>query len=62
MNVHFVKCDRSRFTDYTTYLAGCALPQKPPLMLSTPNAEEYDKARLHLLTGKSGVLRAVHGG
>jgi sugar phosphate isomerase/epimerase len=51
MNVHFREVRPGAGSmDYTTYLRRLAtLPQKPPLMLEhLPNAEEYDKARLHL--------------
>ena len=51
MNVHFREVRPGAGSmDYTTYLRRlAALPQKPPLMLEhLPNAEEYDKARLHL--------------
>lgn len=52
MNVHFREVRPGAGSmDYTTYLRRLAsLPHKPPLMLEhLPNAEEYDKARLHLL-------------
>lgn len=52
MNVHFQEVRPGAGSiDYTTYLRRLsALPQRPPLMLEhLPNAEEYDKARLHLL-------------
>ena len=51
MNVHFREVRPGAGSmDYTTYLRRlAALPQKPPLMLEhLPNADEYDKARLHL--------------
>ena len=61
MNVHFREVrPGSGSLDYSTYLRRLSLlPHGPPLMLEhLPNAEEYDKARLHLLeTGsKIGVL------
>lgn len=52
MNVHFREVrPGAGEMDYTTYLRRLtALPQRPPLMLEhLPNAEEYDKARTHLL-------------
>ena len=52
MNVHFREVRPGAGSmDYVTYLRRLAsLPHKPPLMLEhLPNAEEYDKARLHLL-------------
>src|SRR5262245_42708122 len=51
MNVHFREVRPGAGSmDYTTYLRRlAALPQRPPLMLEhLLNAEEYDKARLHL--------------
>ncbi len=51
MNVHFREVRPGAGSmDYSTYLRRLAtLPHKPPLMLEhLPNAEEYDKARLHL--------------
>ncbi|MCI0718212.1 MAG: TIM barrel protein, partial [Acidobacteria bacterium] len=51
MNVHFREVRPGAGSmDYTTYLRRLALlPHKPPLMLEhLPNAEEYNKARLHL--------------
>ena len=52
MNVHFreVRPGAGQM-DYSTYLRRlAALPQRPPLMLEhLPTAEEYDKARGHLL-------------
>jgi len=51
MNVHFREVRPGAGSmDYATYLRRLAsLPHKPPLMLEhLPNAEEYDKARLHL--------------
>jgi sugar phosphate isomerase/epimerase len=63
MNVHFREVrPGSGSLDYSTYLRRLSLlPRQPPLMLEhLPNAEEYDKARLHILeTGrKIGVLFA----
>ena len=52
MNVHFREVRPGAGSlDYETYLHRlAALPQQPPLMLEhLPNAEEYDKARTHLL-------------
>ena len=52
MNVHFREVRPGTGSlDYGTYLRRlAALPQNPPLMLEhLPNAEEYDKARLHIL-------------
>jgi sugar phosphate isomerase/epimerase len=51
MNVHFREVRPGAGSmDYTTYLRRlAALPHEAPLMLEhLPNAEEYDKARLHL--------------
>jgi L-ribulose-5-phosphate 3-epimerase UlaE len=51
MNVHFREVRPGAGSmDYSTYLRRLAsLPHRPPLMLEhLPNAEEYDKARLHL--------------
>ena len=52
MNVHFREVrPGAGAMDYETYLRRLTeLPQRPPLMLEhLPNAEEYDKARTHLL-------------
>jgi sugar phosphate isomerase/epimerase len=61
MNVHFREVRPGAGSmDYTTYLRRLsALPHRPPLMLEhLPNAEEYDKARLHLFElGKKIDLR-----
>jgi sugar phosphate isomerase/epimerase len=60
MNVHFREVRPGAGSmDYCTYLRRlAALPQQPPLMLEhLPSAEEYDKARAHILElgGKLGV-------
>jgi sugar phosphate isomerase/epimerase len=52
MNVHFREVrPGAGAMDYTTYLRRlAALPHRPPLMLEhLPSAEEYDKARTHIL-------------
>jgi sugar phosphate isomerase/epimerase len=52
MNVHFREVRPGTGTmDYETYLKRlAAMPSAPPLMLEhLPNAEEYDKAREHIL-------------
>ncbi len=52
MNVHFREVrPGAGALDYRTYLNRLAgLPQQPPLMIEhLPNAEEYDKARLHIM-------------
>jgi sugar phosphate isomerase/epimerase len=60
MNVHFVEVRPGTGTiDYSVFLDRLArLPQDAPLMLEhLPNAEEYDKARLHIFEvgKKSGI-------
>jgi sugar phosphate isomerase/epimerase len=52
MNVHFREVRPGAGSiDYRTYLRRLSmLPQSPPLMLEhLPNAEEYDRARMHIL-------------
>ncbi len=52
MNVHFREVrPGAGVLDYRAYLDRLArLPQRPPLMIEhLPNAEEYDKARLHIM-------------
>ena len=60
MNVHFREVRPGAGSlDYTTYLDRLArLPQNPPLMLEhLPNAEEYDKARQHIIeVGKANGI------
>ncbi len=60
MNVHFREVrPGAGALDYRTYLRRLAgLPQKPPLMMEhLPNAEEYDKARLHIMeVGRSSGI------
>ena len=60
MNVHFREVrPGAGAMDYRTYLNRLAgLPQRPPLMIEhLPNAEEYDKARLHIMeVGKSSGI------
>jgi sugar phosphate isomerase/epimerase len=60
MNVHFREVrPGTGALEYGTYLKRlAALPHHPPLMIEhLPNAEEYDKARAHILEvgGKAGI-------
>jgi L-ribulose-5-phosphate 3-epimerase UlaE len=58
MNVHFREVrPGAGALDYSTYLRRlAALPQSAPLMIEhLPNAQEYDKAREHIISTGNAI-------